>query len=112
MYLYVYIYIYIYVYIKTKKPAVRAASKALVMPYMLLQMGGAMGLPMSLSALMSFSYLLPWVYENAGNVHNSTRCCMYENTHNSLVTLRVHIYTYTGIRACTYTYMFENIFSH
>ena len=44
--------------------AVRAASKALVLPFAALHLGGAVGLPPSLSAFLAFSYLGPWAWEN------------------------------------------------
>lgn len=43
---------------------VRAASKALVVPYATMQLGAALRLPASLVAFLAFSYLLPWTYEN------------------------------------------------
>ena len=44
---------------------VRASSKALVVPYVLLQLGTRLGLPTSLAAAIAISYLLPWAVENA-----------------------------------------------
>lgn len=44
---------------------VRASSKALLVPYMLLQLGTRLGMPTSLAAAIAISYLLPWAIENA-----------------------------------------------
>jgi len=44
---------------------VRASSKALMFPYFLLQLGHRYNLPSTLSAFFAFSYLIPWVVENA-----------------------------------------------
>lgn len=43
---------------------VRASAKALVIPYLVLQAGSHAGLPPSLSALLGFTYLVPWTLEN------------------------------------------------
>lgn len=44
---------------------VRASSKALVFPYALMQLGAKLNWNSSLTALLAFSYLIPWTVENA-----------------------------------------------
>ena len=44
---------------------VRAASKALLVPFVLLLLGDGLALPPSLGAFLAFSYLIPWALENA-----------------------------------------------
>mmetsp|Transcript_18294 Transcript_18294/g.42714 ORF Transcript_18294/g.42714 Transcript_18294/m.42714 type:complete len:770 (+) Transcript_18294:85-2394(+) len=43
---------------------VRAASKALVVPFSLLRLSAALGMPPSISAFLALSYLLPWGVQN------------------------------------------------
>ena len=45
----------------------RAASKALVVPYAMLEGGLRGGLPPSASAFLAFSYLVPWIVVNWAN---------------------------------------------
>ena len=44
---------------------VRAASKALLVPYSVLRLGAWLALPPSLAAFLALSYLVPWAVENA-----------------------------------------------
>ncbi|CAJ1389900.1 unnamed protein product [Effrenium voratum] len=43
---------------------ISASSKALVVPYSMLLLGNRLQLPSTLSALLAFSYLIPWAVEN------------------------------------------------
>ena len=44
--------------------SIRAASKALLVPYAILQLGMAASLPDGASAFLALSYILPWAMEN------------------------------------------------
>eukprot|EP00439_Symbiodinium_sp_Y106_P075405 s923_g14.t4 len=55
---------------------VRAASKALVVPYAMLLLGNQLGSP-TLTAMLVLSYLAPWAYENASLCESLTASQVY-----------------------------------
>lgn len=55
---------------------VRAASKALVVPYAMLLLGNQLGSP-TLTAMLVLSYLVPWAYENASLCESLTASQVY-----------------------------------
>ncbi|KAK3245051.1 hypothetical protein CYMTET_45364 [Cymbomonas tetramitiformis] len=58
---------------------VRAASKALVIPLGVLRLGATLGFPDSLSAMLAFSYLIPWLY----STHSAFQAIFYSPVYQS-----------------------------